>query len=129
MDKQWVDKNSLKPDGYDKYRHCGCWPLEHIFEILEAVLATGNITSYNVLLVIPTIEFRADFDDFKDKITYKTTNFTIWSDFFDLKLPDCEWYEDEEGDRKEELYMATYKVLKFTHPTLVHSIDVYYKNK
>lgn len=132
-DCQWVDRNSGKPYSYDKYKYSDCWVLRHIFDILECLLATGNITKYNIRVVIPTIEFRADFDDFRDRITYKGYHFNIWSDFFDFNPtedddPDAICICHKETNTQEEKdYLATYKIMKYTHPMLVHSIDVYYK--
>lgn len=124
----WDNYQWERPEGYDasKYKHCGCWPLEHIYEILEAVLETQTIESYNVIVVIPTIEYRAPFDDFKDVIKYKGINFHVWSDFYDLHL--CK-YDDEEAARVEAEYMANMTVMNYTHPELVNSIKVYFRNK
>lgn len=133
-DYQWVNRDSGKPYYYDKYKFSDCWVLRHIFDILEALLATGNITKYNIRTVIPTIEYRADFDDFRERITYKGYHFNIWSDFFDFNPTQEDQDDDcicichkENQSQEEKDYLAQYKILKFTHPELVHSIDVYYK--
>lgn len=116
---------------YDKYIYpcTDNWVLAHMNDILEAILATGNISSYNVQVVIPCIEYGHSFDDFKDIKYYKNTNFYIWSDFFDLDLDDIK--DDHEAKRVTEQYLAQYKILNFmiNYQDLVNTIKVYYKNK
>ena len=116
---------------YDKsiYPITDNWILAHMNDILEAVLATGNITSYNALVVIPCIEYGHSFDDFKDIKYYKNTNFHIWSDFFDLDVDDIK--DDRKAKRVTEEYLATFKVMNFmiNYEDLVNTIKVYYKNK
>lgn len=116
---------------YDKsiYPCTDNWVLAHMNDILEAILVTGNISSYNVQVVIPCIEYGHSFDDFKDIKYYKNTNFYIWSDFFDLDLDDIK--DDHEAKRVTEQYLAQYKTLNFmiNYQDLVNTIKVYYKNK
>jgi len=116
---------------YDKsiYPTTDNWVLAHMNDILEAILAKGDITSYNVQVVIPAIEYGHSFDDFRDIKYYKNTNFHIWSDFFDLKLDDIK--DDREAERITEEYMSHYKVINFmlNYEDLVNTIKVYYKNK
>ena len=116
---------------YDKsiYPCTDNWVLAHMNDILEVILATGNISSYNVQVVIPCIEYGHSFDDFKDIKYYKNTNFYIWSDFFDLDLDDIK--DDHEAKRVTEQYLAQYKTLNFmiNYQDLVNTIKVYYKNK
>lgn len=123
----WIDKE-WKFDK-DNYPSTNNWILAHMIDILEAVLATGNISSYNVQIVIPAIEYGHCFDDFKDILYYKGVNFTIWSDFFDLHLDDID--DDEEAKRITDEYLAKYKRLNFmlNYEDLVNTIKVYYRNK
>lgn len=117
-------------EGYipGKYSKSDSWPLKHILEILEAVLATADTTTSRVLVVIPAIESGHKFDDFRDVIHYKGMNFNVWSDFFDLRLPEDDIEKGEEITRQ---YMEKFHVLKFmrNHPELVSTFNVYYKDK
>lgn len=124
-DQQWVFDESKRPTVHDHN-----WVITHMPEILEFVLEKGNITSYNVLIVIPTMEYGHKFDDYKDVFHYKGINFTVWSDFFDYKGQE-DIDDSFEGEQDYKKYLQTYSILKFMkqHKFLVNTIDIYYKNK
>jgi len=121
---EWIfDKENRKKAYWDN------WVLAHLPDIIEFIMAQGKTHSSNVLVVIPTIECGHKFDDYKDIIHYKGTNFHVWSDFFDYSQEDI--ISTREGEEDYRRYLATYNIVNFMRNLdgMVNTIKIYFKDK